>query len=102
MPGPTVSAIRWTLAPDSRSPAALRAATSPPPTTRQRLSATTRFTGYCPASTTWATTVLAALVEAHYPKLDGKIDLAKQYVVGNGQDRGCHAENGANAGFQHP
>src|SRR4051794_11736643 len=121
--GPTAEATTCTSAPHARSPATLRAATLPPPTTRQRRPSTTRFTGYCgPATGTdglrgqdecrqarsssqrngravGAGRLL--LVEAEDLQLDGQVDLAQRYVGGHRDDRRREVEDGGDAGRHH-
>src|SRR5207253_7208947 len=89
--GSTSGAITWTRAPASSRPSTLLRATRPPPTTRQRVPANRRLTGYCGSSTGMRLLTdcrrcgfPALLVEAQDLQLDGEIDLAQRHARRDG------------------
>src|SRR5436309_15912773 len=114
---PRTSPLTWgattcTSAPQLRRPATLRAATAPPPTTRQRRPSTTRFTGYCgPATGTdalrsrWASkgdglavgTRRLLLVEAQDLEFDRQVDLAQRHVARHREHRRSEVEDRSHA-----
>src|SRR5687767_14566041 len=83
----TSGAITVIWAPAATRPSTLRAATGPPPTTRQRRPARLSITGYCGPSTGIGGLAVRPLpIEAEDLELDRQVDLAQRHA-GRHHDR---------------